>query len=304
MLTTIAMMDCLSAEHSSIMIPSDESTKTNMGVSLSNRKRIRSLLYVVNFSFKSTLETSISHCILSCDVREERLVKKAKKESVDEGINKVLESIQRQAAVVEEILYRNHLKQPNVNGDDPFNACNDMNDNDRINEILSRQLTVIQGHFSQRCKKRREAQRLKPEIPDQDLRERTLKLCLGVDQYRRANAILKAIDQLGVELTGDCSTGTECVNRMRLTKGSMPEPVRQLFCQTTLRADMYFTPLSQLHLINWDESLKKAECRLNKYKEWCKNLNTGRVNVPENIENEVPEIVNFGEKCVIRSCSM
>ena len=72
---------------------------------------------------------------------------------------------------------------------------------------------------------------------------------LGVDRYRHANIVLKAIDQSCVELTGDYCTGTEYVYKMRLTKGSMPEPVRQLFSQTTLRAEMYLTTLSQLHLI-------------------------------------------------------
>lgn len=257
----------------------------------------------VNFKGKLSFQSSISHTpYLSpprYNVREERLIKKAKKETVDEGMNKVLESIQRQATIVEEILYRNHLKQPSVSGDDPFKACNDLNDNDRINEILSRQLAVIQGHFSRRCKKRREVHRLNAEIQGCDLRERTLQQCLGVDRYRRANIALKAIDQLGVELTGDCCSGNACANGIRLTKGSIPDPVRQLFCRTTLREDMYFTPVSQLHLVAWDESLNKAERNLKKYKEWSKNFKTQLVNVPENIQNEAPEIVNFREKCSI-----
>lgn len=296
----VAMMDGLSTELSTIHIPSDESAKTNTDVVSSSRKRIRFLLYVCEFEeVNNVLRAQFLIFSLRYIVREERLIKKAKKEPVDEGMNKLLESIQRQAAIVEEILYRNHLKQPSVSGDDPFKACNDLNDNDRINEILSRQLTVIQGHFSQRCKKRREIHRLNSEIQDCDLRERTLQLCLGVDRYRRANIALKAIDQLGVELTGDCCSGIECVNGIRLTKGSIPDPVRQLFCRTTLREDMYFTPLSQLHVVAWDESLNKAECNLQKYKEWSKIFKTQHVKVPENIQNEAPEIVNIGEKCFI-----
>ena len=167
---------------------------------------------------------------------------------------------------MEELLYRKHLKQPHLRDDDPYVVCNDANNNDRINEILNRQLTVVQGQLAQRCKRRREANFSTSNIHDHDLREQTLRQCLGVDKYRRANIVLKAIDQIGVELCGDCAT--RCDGRMRLSKGTMPDPVRQLFCFTSLRTQMYFTPVSQLHTIAWDVTLHKAERRLFDYKEW------------------------------------
>jgi hypothetical protein len=214
---------------------------------------------------------------------------------LDEGTNNFLESIQRQAAAVEELLYRKHLKQPHLYDDDPFVVCNDSNDIDRINEILSRQLAVVQGDFAQRCKKRRETHLCKSQIQDSDLRELTLQQCLGVDGYRRANIVLKAIDQIGVELTGDCFT--RCDSRMRLAKGSMPEPVRQLFCQTSLRTQMYFTPVSQLHTIAWDESLQKAERRLYEFKVWSNECKEKANIVTESKTFEVLNKADSTKRC-------
>jgi hypothetical protein len=200
-----------------------------------------------------------------------------------DGLSKrYLDVIQRQAAAVEELLYRKHLRQPHLCSDDPFVVCSDVNDNERVNEILSRQLAIMQGHFAKLCNKRREEQTRKAHIQDGDFREQTLQQCLGVDGYRRANIVLKAIDQIGVELTGECA---RCDNRMKLAKGSIPEPVRQLFCQTSLRTLMYFTPVSYLHTIAWEESLSKAERSLQMYNEWsrkCKDkciVDTGNISL-------------------------
>ena len=229
------------------------------------------------------------------------MLKKAKNISNDGERSDLSESIQRQAAAVEELLYRKHLKQPHLrDDDDPFAVCNDANDDDRINEILSRQLAVVQGHFAQRCKKRREAYQDTSQMQYQDLREKTLQQCLGVDGYRRANIVLKAIDQMGVELTGDCAN--RCDGRIKLAKGSMPEPVRQLFCQTSLRTQMYFTPISHLHVIAWTELLHKAERHLKEYKEWsenCKEKSNMNSNQTDCELEVLSGVVRPSEGCVV-----
>jgi hypothetical protein len=190
---------------------------------------------------------------------------------------------------VEELLYQKHLRQPHpqIHDENPYLVCFDTNDNNRIDEILSRHLAAMHKLFSQRCKNRRKSQNRIAQIQDHDLRELTLLECMGVKRYQRANVLLKTIDQIGIELTGDCGRceNRHCDNRMKLAHGSMPEPVRQLFCQTSLRTQMYVTPLSHLKNIAWEESLTKAEHCLHEYTKWSQQykdncaINTGNAKV-------------------------
>lgn len=229
-------------------------------------------------------------------------------------------SIKQQAEVVEEILYRKHLKEPRSGDNDPFTACTEVHDNDKLNEVLSRQIEIVQGQLAKRCKRNREKHSCQLKVPELDQREQTLQQLLGFDGYRRANIVLQAIDQIGVELTGSCGSSGRCGSRLKLANGSMPEPVQRLFCHTTLRTQMYFTPISQLHLISWDKCLEIAECHLHKFQEWsakfqtkCVSVCTRKVEIEEPVterddtaepdthktEIEEPDTVSFNKKCMI-----
>jgi hypothetical protein len=195
------------------------------------------------------------------------LVKKARTVSNDET-SFDLGLIQRQAAAVEEILYRKHQQNQQLgasNNDNSQLFVDSPNDSDdtEINEMLNRNLTVLLDHIIKRS-----------QIRDQNLRDATLLKCLGTDRYCKAYCILQTIDRIGIELTGGCHLN--CPEQTRLTKGSMPDPVRHLFCKTSLRTLMYFTPISHLHLLCWDDLLYQAERHILEYKEWSAKTKGGK----------------------------
>jgi hypothetical protein len=240
------------------------------------RKRTRAMLYVVfswipfvveHFSFP--LPHFQFFCF--CCHREERLLRNALNEhnGNDSCIDR--SRIQRQANAIEALLFKH---QPS------FDAAASIEDNDdRVtNQELNRTLIMLMGKIVEHrrcrftCGENGSACSVinVPCAPGRvlvlDARQEALEACMGKDRYRQANAILGTIQQLGVDLTGQCYTRRP--GRFSLPYGTMPKPVRRLFCETSLRTIMDRTPIAQLYLQDWDKLLTQAERHLKDYLEW------------------------------------
>jgi hypothetical protein len=179
--------------------------------------------------------------------------------------------IQRQAEAIEAALFKH---QPSFD----MVASTDGDDDRITNRELNRNLILLLGKIVERrrcrsaCGGNGSACSVNnvPCAPRSVLvlesRQEALEAFLGKDRYRQARGILGTIQQLGIELTGQCYSRRP--GRLTLPNGTMPEPVRHLFCETSLRTIMTRTPITELHLQDWDKLLTQAERHLKEYLKW------------------------------------
>jgi hypothetical protein len=213
--------------------------------------------------------------------REKRLLRKAQLENGDgPPIAQMMILIQRQAAVLEELLFQQQQQQQL---DVPTRSAVALDwDDSMTDEEWNERLTFLLGQILQRRAGRTSAaaavtthaavaSSLSVTQTKQrtafDLRQTVLRDCLGPERYQRANTILQTIHQLGTDLTGKCFFDPHEIRLLR-NGGAMPDPVRRLFCATSLRHVMQRTPVAELPTQSWDTLLQQAEQHVAEYRSW------------------------------------
>jgi hypothetical protein len=195
--------------------------------------------------------------------REKRLLRKAQLENGNgPPIAQRMILIPRQAAVLEELLFQQQQQQQS----DVLNrnaVALDWDDN-MTDEEWNERLTLLLSPILQRRAGRTSAAKQRTAF---DLRQTVLRDCLGPERYQRANTILQTIHQLGTDLTGKCFFDPHEIRLLR-NGGAIPDPVRRLFCTTSLRHVMQRTPVALIPTQSWDTLVQQAEQHVTEYRAW------------------------------------